>query len=292
MQLKQSDLMHPNDVESYAKDTAYLKNNKPENWKTSRRIIHADGSIIWVNMTFAPFDVFEEGQLCYVCMMEDITEHKRIMANLKDLTAHLHNVREEESLRIGREVHDVIGGNLAVIKLELDWLAKKINDQSINDRIRLLHQLTGEAIETIRSISQNLRPNVLDNLGLGDAIEWLARDFERRMGICCRLNVEYTNFPELAIDKQTAVFRILQEVLINIAQHADASLVEIDLRETGNAFYFQIRDNGVGISKDQMEDPKSFGIMGMTERAQQIGGIFTIEGSSSDGTIVTVKLPL
>lgn len=243
-------------------------------------------------MTFAPFDVFEEGQLCYVCMMEDITEHKRIMANLKDLTAHLHNVREEESLRIGREVHDVIGGNLAVIKLELDWLAKKINDQSINDRIRLLHQLTGEAIETIRSISQNLRPNVLDNLGLGDAIEWLARDFERRMGICCRLNVEYTNFPELAIDKQTAVFRILQEVLINIAQHADASLVEIDLRETGNAFYFQIRDNGVGISKDQMEDPKSFGIMGMTERAQQIGGIFTIEGSSSDGTIVTVKLPL
>jgi len=291
LQLKIRELIHPDDVASFTEDILYLKNNKPENWKTSKRIIHAEGSTIWVKMTFAPFEVMEDGQLCYVCMMEDITEHKRILANLKDLTAHLHNVREEESLRIGREVHDVIGGNLAVIKLELDWLSKKVTEISINDRIRLLLQLTGEAIENIRSISQNLRPNVLDNLGLVEAIEWLARDFEQRMGICCNINPDYTKFPEMTTEKQTALFRILQEALINIAQHADASSVEIDLREMDNAFYFQIRDNGVGISKNQIDDSKSFGIMGMTERAQQIGGKLTIEGLSVGGTAVTVKLP-
>jgi len=291
MQLKQSDLMHPDDAESYADDMAFLKNNEPENWKTSRRIIHAKGSTIWVNMTYAPFEVLDDGRSCYVCMLEDITEHKRILANLKHLTAHLHNIREEESLRIGREVHDVIGGNLAVIKLELDWLSKKITDQSANERIRLLHQLAGEAIETIRSISQNLRPNVLDNLGLVEAIEWLASDFERRMGICCNLNADFTDFPEMEKDKQTAIFRILQEALINIAQHADATTVEIDLHETASAFYFKIRDNGVGVTKTQLEDPKSFGIMGMTERAQQIGGVLFIESSPSEGTVVTVELP-
>ncbi|MBX3630128.1 MAG: response regulator [Nitrosomonas sp.] len=292
MQLKQKELIHPDDAAAYACDMMFLKKNKPDNWKTCRRIIHAKGSTIWVEMTFAPFEIIYEDQACYVCMIEDVTEHKRMLTNLRDLTMHLQNIREEESIRIGREVHDVIGGNLAVIKLELDWLSKKVTENALNERILLLHQLTGEAIDTVRSISQNLRPNVLDNLGLVDAIEWLARDFEKRMGICCNLNLDYLDFPDLTKDKETSIFRILQEALINIAQHAAATSVEIYLTETHDAFYFKIKDNGKGISKSQQTDHRSFGIMGMRERAQQLGGKLIIEGASSKGTVVIVKIPI
>ncbi len=292
MQLKQSALIHPDDAAAYACDMMFLKKHKPDNWKTCRRIVHAEGSTIWVEMTFAPFEVIHEDQVCYVCMMEDVTEHKRMLTNLRDLTMHLQNVREEESTRIGREVHDVVGGNLAVIKLELDWLSKKITDNALNERIRLLHQLSGEAIDTVRSISQNLRPNVLDNLGLVDAIEWLARDLEKRIGIYCSLNLDYLDFPELTKDKETSIFRIIQEALINIAQHAEATSVAIDLAEMDGAFYFKIKDNGKGINKDQQVDQRSFGIMGMRERTQQLGGKLIIEGAPAKGTIVTVKIPI
>lgn len=292
MQLKQSELIHPDDAEDYAYDMMFLKKNKPDNWKTCRRIIHAEGTTIWVEMTFAPFDVIHENQVCYVCMMEDVTKHKRMLTSLQDLTLHLQNIREEESTRIGREVHDVIGGNLAVIKLELDWLSKKITENALNERIRLMHQLAGEAIDTARSISQNLRPNVLDNLGLVDTIEWLTRDLEKRAGIHCKVNPDYLDFPELEKDKETSIFRIIQEALINVAQHAEATAVEINLTAMDDAFYFKIKDNGKGISKDQQIDQRSFGIMGMRERAQQLGGKLIIEGAPEKGTSVTVKIPI
>ena len=292
MLLRQSELIHPDDADAYADDMLYLKKHTPDNQKICRRIIHAKGSTIWVEMTFAPFEVIHEEQVHYVCLMEDVTEHKRMLVNLRNLTMHLQNIREDESIRIGREVHDVVGGNLAAIKLELDWLSRKVTENTLNERIRLLHQLAGEAINTVRSISQNLRPNVLDNLGLVDAIKWLARDFETRNAICCTLQLDYLDFPELTKDNETSIFRIIQEALINIAQHAEAGSVEINLIEMNDAFYFKISDNGKGIDSDQQTNRKSFGIMGMRERAQQLGGELIIEGTPSKGTVVTVKIPV
>lgn len=291
MQLKQSELIHPDDADAYADDMLFLKKHTPDNHKICRRVVHAEGSTIWVEMTFAPFEVMHEAQIHYVCMMEDVTEHKRMLANLRDLTLHLQNIREDESIRIGREVHDVVGGSLAAIKLELDWLSRKITENTLNERIRLLHQLTGEAINTVRSISQNLRPNALDNLGLIDAIKWLVRDFETRNGICCTLHLDYLDFPELTKDNETSIFRIIQEALINIAQHAEASSVEIGLTEMSGAFCFKISDNGKGINTDQQTSRRSFGIMGMRERAQQLGGELIIEGIPSKGTVITIKIP-
>ncbi len=292
MLLRQSDLIHPDEAETYACDMLFLKKHRPDNHKICRRIVHAEGSTIWVEMTFAPFEVTPEEQIHYVCLMEDVTEHKRMLANLRDLTMHLQNVREVESTRIGREVHDVIGGNLATIKLELDWLSGKVAENALNERIRLLHQLAGEAINTVRSISQNLRPNALDNLGLVEALAWLVRDFETRNGICCTLNPDYLDFPELTKDNETSIFRIIQEALINIAQHAEASSVEIGLIEMNNAFCFKISDNGRGINTEQQTNRRSFGIMGMRERAQQLGGELIIEGTPAKGTVVTVKIPV
>lgn len=291
MQLRQSELIHPDDADAYADDMLFLKKHTPDNHKICRRIVHAEGSTIWVEMTFAPFEVMHEAQIHYVCLIEDVTEHKRMLANLRDLTLHLQNIREDESIRIGREVHDVVGGSLAAIKLELDWLSRKITENTLNERIRLLHQLTGEAINTVRSISQNLRPNALDNLGLIDAIKWLVRDFETRNGICCTLHLDYLDFPELTKDNETSIFRIIQEALINIAQHAEASSVEIDLTEMRGAFCFKISDNGKGINTDQQTSRRSFGIMGMRERAQQLGGELIIEGIPSKGTVITIKIP-
>lgn len=292
MQLRQSELIHPDDADAYAEDMLFLKKHTPDNQKICRRIMHAKGSTIWVEMTFAPFEIIHEAQIHYVCLMEDVTEHKRMLANLRDLTLHLQNIREEESIRIGREVHDVVGGNLAAIKLELDWLSRKITENTLNERIRLLHQLAGEAINTVRSISQNLRPNALDNLGLVDAIKWLVRDFETRNGICCALHLDYLDFPELTKDNETSIFRIIQEALINIAQHAKATSVEINLIEMNDAFCFKISDNGRGVNTDQQTNERSFGIMGMRERTQQLGGELIIEGVSSKGTVVAVKIPV
>lgn len=248
MQRKQSDLIHPDDAQAYKSDMLFFKRNMPENWKISRRIMHSQGATIWVEMTFAPYEVIHDGEVCYVCMMEDITEHKAMLNRLRELTLHLQNVREEESIRIGREVHDIVGGNLAVIKLELDWLSKKVTEESLNEHIRLLHQLTSEAIESVRDISSNLRPNVLDNLGLEEAIDWVARDFEQRVGICCSVGQDYVNFPVLASEKETTIFRVIQEALINIAQHADASSVEIDLFEMDAFFVSKLKIMGSALT--------------------------------------------
>ncbi|MDO8894188.1 response regulator [Nitrosomonas sp.] len=288
----QSDILHPDDVFSYRSDIERFINDQSHDCKLAKRVLRPDMSIIWIEISIVPFEIMGNGEVCHLCMIEDITESKRMIESLRQLTTHLQDVREEERTRIGREIHDVLGGTLTVLKMDLDWLSKKISADPMHERIRSLYELTGEAIETARRVSINLRPNVLDNLGLYGAIEWQIREFEQRTNIRCELESTISNLSMSNKHFETSIFRVIQEVFINIVRHSQATKVDIELSEDDDDILITIKDNGVGITESQMLNPESFGIIGMNERTQQIGGKLEISGVPSQGSVVTLKIPL
>ncbi|MBY0484330.1 response regulator [Nitrosomonas sp.] len=290
--VNQSDILHPDDVFSYLSDIEKFINDQSYDCKLAKRVLRPDMSIIWIEISIVPFEIMGNGEVCHLCMIEDITESKRMIESLRQLTTHLQDVREEERTRIGREIHDVLGGTLTVLKMDLDWLSKKISADPMHERIRSLYQLTGEAIETARRVSINLRPNVLDNLGLYGAIEWQIREFEQRTNIRCELESTISNLSLSNKHFETSIFRVIQEVFINIVRHSQATRVDIELSEDEDDILITIKDNGVGITESQMLNPESFGIIGMNERTQQIGGKLEISGVPSQGSVVTLKIPL
>jgi two-component system sensor histidine kinase UhpB len=288
----QSDILHPDDVSSYRNDIERCLNHKSCDCKLAKRILCPDMSIIWIEISIVPFEIMGNGEVCHLCMIEDITESKRMIENLRQLTTHLQDVREEERTRIGREIHDVLGGTLTVLKMDLDWLSKKISADPMHERIRSLYEITGEAIETARRVSINLRPNVLDNLGLYGAIEWQIREFEQRTNIRCALESTISSLSFNNKNFETSIFRIIQEVFINIVRHSEATRVDIEISEDEDDILIAIKDNGVGITESQMLNPESFGIIGMNERTQQFGGKLEIIGIPSQGSVVTLSIPL
>ena len=292
LSINQSDIIHPDDLASYQNDIKLVVNHQMHDPKLVKRILRLDNSIIWIEMSIVPLELLGDLEVCYLCMIEDITERKRLIENLRQLTTHLQDVREEERTRIGREIHDVLGGTLTVLKMDLDWLSKKISADPMHERIKSLYELTGEAIETARRVSVNLRPNVLDNLGLYGAIEWLIREFEQRTNIKCSLESTVSDLSCINKQHETSIFRIIQEIFINITRHSKATRVDVELFENEEDIAISIKDNGVGITESQLLSPASFGIIGMNERIQQIGGKLEISGSPWQGSVVTLRIPL
>lgn len=290
--INQAAIIHPGDLESYRDEIDFFLDHRLTDYKIEKRILQPDGNVIWIEMFIVSFEILNDEEICYLCMIEDISARKQLIENLRHLTIHLQDVREEERTRIGREIHDVLGGSLTVLKMDLDWLSKKISANPMHERIKSLYQLTGEAIETARRVSMNLRPNVLDNLGLLGAIEWLIRDFEQRTNIRCALESAVSCLSCNNKSQETSIFRIIQEVFTNITRHAQATQIDVELIEEDDGILISIKDNGVGINQAQILDPESFGIIGMNERAQQLGGKFLISGAPKQGTFVTLKLPL
>lgn len=292
LNLTQPEIIHRDDLSSYRDDMRRIVDQQLHDSKIIKRILRPDESVIWIEMSIVLFEMVGDMEACYVCMIEDITERKRLIENLRHLTTHLQDVREEERTRIGREIHDVLGGTLTVLKMDLDWLSKKISAEPMHERIISLYRLTGEAIETARRVSVNLRPNVLDHLGLYGAIEWLIREFEQRTNIKCSLESMVPNFSFIDKHHETSIFRIIQEAFINITRHSNATKVDVELLEDNDSLAIIIKDNGVGITESQMLNPGSFGIIGMNERMQQLGGKFEVHGSPSKGSQVMLKIPL
>ena len=292
MNIGQIDIIHPDDLASYRSEIELYLNRKFTDYKIEKRVLRPDQLTIWIEMSIVPFEILSNHEICYLCMVEDISERKRLIESLRHLTTYLQDVREEERTRIGREIHDVLGGILTVLKMDLDWLSKKIRANPMHDRIKSLHELAGEAIETARRVSRNLRPNVLDNLGLLGAIEWLVRDFEQRTNIKCVLESTVSNLICSNKNHETGIFRIIQEAFTNITRHAQATRVGVELIEDEESILINIKDNGVGIRQEQILNSESFGIIGMNERAQQFGGSLSISGTPTQGTLVTLKIPL
>ncbi|MCY7309693.1 MAG: PAS domain S-box protein, partial [Chitinophagaceae bacterium] len=229
----------------------------------------------------------------------DISDRKKAEQRLdesyraiRELTGHLQNIREEERTHIAREIHDELGQQLTVLKMDVSWLNKKIgsSDDAIKEKMKSLLAMLDETVKSVRRISSELRPSLLDDLGLIAAMEWQLAEFEKRSGI-------RTNFissgEEITLSEsvKTALFRILQESLTNVARHSGAKNVEILFVREADSCILSIVDNGRGYNKEKAADIRTLGILGMKERTSMIGGTYEIVSILGKGTTVTVKVP-
>ena len=210
---------------------------------------------------------------------------------LRDLYLRLQEVREEERTRTAREVHDHLSQLLTTIKLELSLLDKKLTNYSseVKESTRQLLDMSNDAIHSVQRIAMDLRPPILDDLGLPEAIEWQVKEFKGRTGIDCRFFNELNGF-ELDLERSTTLFRIFQETLTNIARHSQATQVDVKLYTCEENINLQVQDNGCGITEDQIQNLRSLGLIGMRERAMVWGGFVQITGAQDEGTAVTINI--
>ncbi|XDD52149.1 GAF domain-containing protein [Leptospira sp. WS92.C1] len=214
---------------------------------------------------------------------------------LRALSARLQEVREEERILIAREIHDELGQILTVLKIDITLLKRNFPDSTFEsvkfkNELNSMNQLVDTAIQSIQRIATELRPMILDDLGLLEGMEWFSEQFQKRTGILCTVT---RNIGPVSPSKDSAValFRIFQETLTNVARHSKASCVNIFLSEDGSFLTMKISDNGIGILEKELTDSKSLGLIGIRERAIVLGGEATIFGESGQGTVVNVRIP-
>jgi signal transduction histidine kinase len=211
---------------------------------------------------------------------------------LRNLSMHLERARENERALIAREIHDELGQRLTALRFDLGWVGKRLapEESIVSGRVQSMSQLVDGTIRTVRRIAMELRPRLLDDLGLVAAMEWQVTEFEERTGIVCVLHMARG---EVAVEQMraTAIFRILQEALTNIIRHAEATRVDVTFAKEKGMLILKVVDNGRGIAQDQVSGTSSFGIMGMNERAREWNGTVAVTGRPGKGTTITVDIP-
>lgn len=240
------------------------------------------------------------GRKLFTVILHDTTAQKEAEAQLRDsgeqlraLAARLQSVREEERARIAREIQERLGQALAVLRMDLAWVASRLpaSPAPLEERVQGMLALTNSTIHSVRRIATELRPGVLDDLGLVAALEWQAQEFQTRTDIACEFGSSQADFA-LAPAVGTALFRICQEALTNVARHAHATRVSIRLQEEAGSLVLIVVDNGRGITDEEIAHRTSLGLLGMQERALLLGGKLTIAAQSGEGTTITVRVPL
>lgn len=219
---------------------------------------------------------------------------RRSLEQLRALTTYLQYVREEERTRIAREVHDELGQALTGLKLDMSWLSSRLTQAAapaLADKARTMTAHIDATIQTVRRIATELRPGILDSLGLLAAIEWQANEFQNRTGIPCQVRITVRD-GRWSHDFTTVFFRIFQETLTNIIRHAQATRVEVRLGEQAGHLVLTVKDNGRGITEAEIAGARSLGLLGMRERAKLIRGEVTLAGTRGQGTTVTLRVPL
>ena len=263
-----------------------------------------DGSRLYVSISHVPVSP-PGGQIEVYAIYRDITERQRaeekIRASteqLRALSARLQSAREEEGTRIAREIHDELGSALSSLRWDLEDVDEVIADlgeqtqlQALRAKIKAMMMLTDTTVNTVRRISSELRPIPLDELGLIEAIEWQAIQFQERTGIGVNCDCTLENV-DLNEEQTAVVFRIFHEALTNILRHAQATRVDIKVSEGEGYFILTISDNGRGITQDEKSNKSTLGLLGMKERAQLIGGEVEVAGADGKGTVVTVRIPV
>lgn len=274
---------------------------------TSGKGSKVDSEVYWRKdgtafpIEYSSFPIIEHEHITgAVVIFLDVTQRKRAEQQLtfshdqlRKLTARLESVREEERILIAREIHDELGQALTGVKLELSLLHDQVSetDPTQLNRLESISTLVDSTIQSVRRIATELRPVVLDQLGLIPAIEWQAHEFQSRTGIRCTLDI-YMRSVTLSHAGSTAMFRIFQEILTNVARHAQASTVNITLQEQAGSLVLEVRDNGRGVTDAELSDPQSLGLVGMRERALLMGGTALFVGNPGTGTTVEVRIPL
>ncbi len=292
-----AELILPEDRKAY-QDTMLASKATLSGWNWEGRIwIEAWHDVKWIGLRATPL-ALDGGAMQWDGIMTNITASKREQeearhsrARLAELTEHIEQVKEQERTRIAREIHDDLGGNLTAIKMALAMLAARLpDDPALVEKADYLDRLVDRTIEAVHRISLDLRPSTLD-LGIVAALEWQAREFEKQLGIACVFRGVDKDI-ELDEDHASALFRIFQEALTNIAKHAGATRVVVSLRRQRQHLTLSICDNGRGITPADRLKPHSFGLRGMSERARALGGTLTLSQSPGGGTMVAVKIRL
>ena len=268
-------------------------------WNWEGRIwIDAWKDVKWINLRATPHPV-DGGTVQWDGIMTNISASKeeqeasmRSRARLAELTEHIEQGKEQERARIAREIHDDLGGNLTAIKMALAMLSARLPDDqpALLEKANYLDDLVDRTIEAVHRISLDLRPTMLD-LGIVAALKWQAREFEKQMGIACIFRCQEKEIV-LEDDHATALFRIFQEALTNIAKHAHATRVTVQLRPQRAHLTLTICDNGHGIKPSDRFKPQSFGLHSMSERAKAFGGTLALSSAPGGGTMLTIKTRL
>jgi two-component system sensor histidine kinase UhpB len=302
------ELIHPDDRAMAGE--RYLKRLKGEVLKSRYifRIITKNDNIKWLEVGSALINF--EGRPATLNVVTDITDRKQVeeelrisRSQLRALATRLQQIREEERLMVAREIHDEMGGGLTGLKMDLSWLLRKMGDAdpceervALMDKIHTSNALIDQMIKVVRRISADLRPSVLDDLGLIAALSWQAQEFTSRTEIQCEF-VTHIDYINLEDETATGVFRVFQEALTNVMRHSKATKVVVVLREDERSLFgeeslvLEIRDNGRGITEEEILNPESLGLLGMKERVLAFGGELQILGDPDGGTTLILKIP-
>jgi signal transduction histidine kinase len=217
---------------------------------------------------------------------------RRSRKQLRDLASYLQDVREQERTRIAREIHDDFGQSLTILKIDLSWLKKHIVQDlpQVQNKIDSMFKVIDASLQTLHTVSSELRPVILDDFGLESAIEWQAEEFQNRTGVKCRVDSSIANL-DLTKEQSTAVFRIFQETLTNIMRHSGATEVDVRLEMNKDTLILEVADNGRGITEAEIDNSQSFGLLGIRERLYPWNGQVDFIGHPNKGTRVIVRVP-
>ncbi|OGU59596.1 MAG: hypothetical protein A2X64_04260 [Ignavibacteria bacterium GWF2_33_9] len=256
-----------------------------------------DGTKFWVQELLQLID--QKDKKTILALFFNIDSYKRELDQIREskkqileLTNHLELTRENERKDMAREIHDEIGHALTSLKLDINLLVKKkfLRDDKLVERLNEMQKHIEDTIRMLQRISAQLRPSILDHFGLIAALEWQAREFQRQTSVRCKYSLPDEDL-ELTENKTVAVFRIFQEILTNITRHSQASRVDVILTVESNILDLKVSDNGIGIKKEDLDNPKSLGLLGMKERANLVEGNLTINSILNIGTTVHLIMP-
>ena len=258
-----------------------------------------DGKELSCIVTATPFRD-ENGQLIGIVEdFKDISDRKQAEkdlrnshAQLRELSSHMENVREEERRKMAREIHDELGQALTVLKMDIKWLSHHLTDDKnqIEDKLDAISDRIDATVHTVQRVSSELRPGILDDLGVSAAIEWQANEIRDRVNI----SFDIVSTPEdIILDATSSItlFRIFQETLTNIVRHSGATQVEVILNQDQENTTMTVQDDGRGISRQQVSDPASLGLIGMRERVSNIDGLFELSSEPGKGTTISISIP-
>ena len=261
-----------------------------------------DGTVFPVEIGGGYFEY--QGHQVHVAAVRDISERERAQdelrrsqEGLRRLAARIERVREDERIRIAREIHDELGHVMTDLRLDLAWVSRRLGEvgitarSAVRRRIVTMSQRAEASAHIVRRIATELRPAVLDTLGLAAAIEWQGREFQQRTRIKCQVQIP-GKLPSLGAAQSSAMFRMFQELLSNVAQHARASSVQVRLAKRQGRLHLQVSDNGRGITKAEQGSPIALGLLGVHERAMILGGAVAVAGLPRRGTTITISLPI
>jgi len=291
-------ILYPNDRNSFHQSMR-LSADKLTLWNWEGRVVMAQtGKIKWINMRCTPRKL-DNGDVLWEGIMTNISQSKfagiglkQSQEQLRELSSHIQDAREQERLKIARDIHDDMGGILTAIKIDTAWLNERLLDQSpaLLEKARGIEALVDRCMKTANNILRTLRPSVLDSFGIIAAIEMEAEEFEKRTGISCPIN-QIDEGMEISPDASIALFRIFQETLTNIMKHAKASEVTVEIANRRKGVDLIISDNGCGLKEVDRQKPRSFGLRGIQERVAHFNGKVVFSSKPGKGTTVEVHIP-